>query len=77
MCDHFLPSWAPSSSSHLDVHLDPVLVNRDDPLHGRRVGEGEQERLAIHLVHEVHVVPGDIDENILFISGVKTNILTK
>ena len=42
---------------HLNVHLYPVLVDSDHPLHGRRVGEGEQEGLPVHLVHEVNVVP--------------------
>ena len=43
--------------SYLHVHLYPVLVDSDDLLHGRRVGEGQQERLPVHLVHEVDVVP--------------------
>ena len=46
---------------HLHIHLDPVLVHRDDSLHGRGVREGEQECLSEHLVDEVDIVTSTIE----------------
>ena len=47
--------------SYLNIHLNPVLVHRDDPLHGRGVGEGEQECLSEDFMDKVDIVTGSIE----------------
>ena len=47
---------------YLDIHLNPVFVHSDNPLHGWGVGKWQKKCLSEHLVDKVYIVPGAIQD---------------
>ena len=50
----------PEVTNHLDIHLYPIFVDCDNPLHSGGVREWEEESLPEDLVYEVNIVSGTV-----------------